>query len=43
VSRLFEGLKDATRAAFKVSLIADGELWMAMILSINISSHTYDE
>jgi len=37
------GSKDATRAAFKVSLISDGELWMAMIQSRNISSHTYDE
>jgi len=37
------GSKDATRAAFKVSLIIDGEQWMAMIQSRNISSHTYDE
>lgn len=37
------GPKDATRSAFKVSLISDGELWMAMIQSRNISSHTYDE
>ncbi len=37
------GSKDATRAAFKVSLITEGELWMAMILSRNLSSHTYDE
>lgn len=37
------GSKDATRGAFKVSLISDGELWMAMIQSRNISSHTYDE
>jgi nucleotidyltransferase substrate binding protein (TIGR01987 family) len=37
------GSKDATRAAFKVALIADGEGWMAMIQSRNISSHTYDE
>ena len=38
-----KGSKDATRAAFKVQLIADGEAWMAMIQSRNISSHTYDE
>ena len=38
-----KGSKDATRAAFKVELIADGEAWMAMIQSHNISSHTYDE
>ena len=37
------GSKDATRSAFKVSLITAGELWMAMIQSRNISSHTYDE
>ena len=37
------GSKDATRAAFKVELIQDGEAWMAMILSRNLSSHTYDE
>ena len=37
------GSKDATRAAFKVSLISDGEQWMAMIQSRNVSSHTYDE
>lgn len=38
-----KGSKDATREAFKVDLIADGEQWMAMIQSRNISSHTYDE
>lgn len=38
-----KGSKDATREAFKVQLIADGESWMAMIQSRNISSHTYDE
>jgi len=37
------GSKDATRAAFKVSLITAGEQWMAMIQSRNVSSHTYDE
>jgi len=37
------GSKDATRYAFKVSLITDGELWMAMIQSRNASSYTYDE
>jgi len=37
------GYKDATRAAFKAALIVDGEGWMAMIQSRNISSHTYDE
>ncbi|PKM10968.1 MAG: nucleotidyltransferase [Gammaproteobacteria bacterium HGW-Gammaproteobacteria-3] len=38
-----KGSKDATRAAFKVDLITDGEQWMAMIQSRNLSSHTYDE
>ena len=38
-----KGSKDATRAAFKVGLIEDGERWMAMIQSRNLSSHTYDE
>lgn len=37
------GSKDATREAFKVELIADGEQWMAMIQSRNLSSHTYNE
>jgi nucleotidyltransferase substrate binding protein (TIGR01987 family) len=37
------GSKDVTRYAFKVSLITDGELWMAMIQSRNASSHMYDE
>ena len=37
------GSKDATRAAFKVALISDGEMWMSMIQSRNVSSHTYDE
>lgn len=38
-----KGSKDATREAFKVELIGDGEQWMAMIQSLNVSSHTYDE
>ncbi|MBL8501791.1 MAG: nucleotidyltransferase substrate binding protein [Nitrosomonas sp.] len=38
-----KGSRDATREAFKVELIQDGEQWMAMIQSRNISSHTYDE
>lgn len=38
-----KGSKDATREAFKVELIVDGEQWMAMIQSRNISSHTYNE
>lgn len=38
-----KGSKDATREAFKVELIADGEQWMAMIQSRNVSLHTYNE
>ncbi len=38
-----KGSKDGTREAFRVGLIADGEQWMAMIQSRNVSSHTYDE
>ncbi|MBK1700042.1 nucleotidyltransferase substrate binding protein [Thiococcus pfennigii] len=37
------GSRDATREAFRVALITDGEGWMAMIQSRNLSSHTYDE
>lgn len=36
------GSKNATRQAFKNSLIEDGEVWMEMINARNISSHTYD-
>ena len=37
------GSKDATRAAFRVGLIENGETWMAMIQSRNLTSHTYNE
>lgn len=36
------GSRDATRAAFAVQLIEDGEGWMEMIASRNQSSHTYN-
>ncbi|MDO9243410.1 MAG: nucleotidyltransferase substrate binding protein, partial [Rhodocyclaceae bacterium] len=36
------GSKDATRAAFKNSLIEQGEDWMSMIAARNLTSHTYD-
>jgi len=42
-NQAIKGSKDATRAAFKVELISEGEQWMAMIQSRNLSSHTYDE
>ncbi|HWQ77028.1 MAG TPA: nucleotidyltransferase substrate binding protein, partial [Syntrophomonas sp.] len=37
------GSKDATREAFQLGLIEDGELWMKMIQSRNLTSHVYDE
>lgn len=37
------GSRDATREAFQFGLIADGEAWMDMIKSRNLTSHTYDE
>ncbi len=37
------GSKDATREAFQLGLITDGEAWMDMIKSRNLTSHTYDE
>jgi nucleotidyltransferase substrate binding protein (TIGR01987 family) len=37
------GSKDASRAAFKTGLIENGEVWMEMIESRNLTSHAYDE
>ena len=37
------GSKDATREAFNLGLIHKGEIWMVMIKSRKLSSHTYDE
>ncbi len=37
------GSKDATRQAFKAGLIENGEAWMDMIQSRNLTSHTYNE
>jgi nucleotidyltransferase substrate binding protein (TIGR01987 family) len=37
------GSRDATREAFQRNLIADGEGWMEMIKSRNMTSHTYNE
>jgi len=37
------GSRDATRYAFKAGLIEDGENWMQMIESRNLSTHTYNE
>ena len=36
------GSRDAIRLAFKRGLIADGEVWMEMIKSRGLTSHTYN-
>lgn len=36
------GSKDTTREAFKRGLIEEGETWMDMIKSRNLTSHVYD-
>jgi len=40
-SRLI-GSRDSTRAAFAAELIENGEDWMDMIVSRNLTSHTYN-
>ena len=37
------GSRDTTREAFKTGLIQNGQAWMDMIRSRNLTSHTYDE
>lgn len=37
------GSRDATRAAFKLDLIEDGDSWMDMIRDRNRTSHTYNQ
>ena len=37
------GSKDVVREAFKRGLIKEGEVWMHMIKSRNLTSHIYDE
>jgi len=37
------GSKDTSRMAFNLGMIEDGEIWMDMIKSRNLSSHTYNE
>ena len=37
------GSKNAVRLAFNVKIIINGEIWMDMIKSRNLMSHTYDE
>ncbi len=42
VNNLF-GSKDTTREAFRTGLIEHGDIWMDMIKSRNLTTHTYDE
>jgi nucleotidyltransferase substrate binding protein (TIGR01987 family) len=37
------GSRDATREAFQMGLIKNGEVWMDMIISRNKTTHTYEE
>lgn len=37
------GSKDATREAFALGLISQGEVWVSMVNSRNQTFHTYDE
>ena len=37
------GSRDASRESFKLGLITNGENWMDMINSRNLTSHTYNE
>lgn len=37
------GSRDAIRLALSMDLISDGETWMDMLESRNITSHTYDD
>lgn len=36
------GSKDTIRLAFQLGLIDDGDLWMEMVKSRNLTSHTYN-
>lgn len=37
------GSRDATREAFQLQLFSDGHIWIDMISSRNLTSHTYNE
>ena len=37
------GSRDASREAFKMGLVRDGDVWMEMIKSRNQTSHTYNK
>ena len=36
------GSRDATREAFKMGLLENGDVWMEMIKSRNLTTHTYN-
>jgi len=38
-----KGSRDASREGFKYSLIKNGDLWMQMIETRNLTSHVYDK
>ncbi len=42
-ARNLYGSKDVTRESFERGLVGNGEAWMDMIKSRNLTSHTYDE
>lgn len=37
------GSRDVIREAYKANLIANGEEWMSMLVSRNLTSHSYNE
>lgn len=37
------GSKDTLRKAFQVGIISDGEIWMDMIKSRNLTAHSYNQ
>lgn len=37
------GSRDTFREAFKANIITNGEIWMEMLKSRNLTSHTYNE
>lgn len=43
VTEQIYGSRDATRQAFSYNIIENGDTWMHMIKSRNLTSHTYDE
>jgi nucleotidyltransferase substrate binding protein (TIGR01987 family) len=37
------GSRDAIREAFRINLISNGDAWMEMVVSRNLTSHSYNE